>query len=52
MVAKGFAKPISKDGVEFLQVDKLVSKVRINHAQVAIDETERPVAGKYFFHIF
>ncbi|PZC87301.1 hypothetical protein B5X24_HaOG201537 [Helicoverpa armigera] len=45
VVAKGFAKPINKENVEYLQVDKLVSKVRINHAQIAIDETERPVAA-------
>ncbi|CAH0698796.1 unnamed protein product [Spodoptera exigua] len=45
VIAKGFAKPIVKDDVEYLQVDKIVSKVRINNAQIAIDDTERPLAA-------
>ncbi|CAH0600254.1 unnamed protein product [Chrysodeixis includens] len=45
--AKGSAKPITKDGVEYLQADKIITKVRINNAQVEFADTERPLAGKY-----
>ncbi|XP_035430620.1 circadian clock-controlled protein daywake [Spodoptera frugiperda] len=45
VLAKGIAKPISRDGAEYLQVDKIVSKVRINHAHIAIDDSERPQAA-------
>lgn len=46
MVAKGAAKPIQKDGVEYLQAEKVVTKVRINHAQIAVDDNDRQGAGK------
>ncbi|KAJ8735003.1 hypothetical protein PYW08_014253 [Mythimna loreyi] len=46
VVAKGFAKPVAKEGVDYLQVDKLVSKVKIGHAQIEIDESERPLAAQ------
>ncbi|CAG9576123.1 unnamed protein product [Danaus chrysippus] len=45
VVAKGNAKPITKDGVEYLQAEKAITKIRITHAQIVIDDTERPVAA-------
>ncbi|XP_064292017.1 uncharacterized protein LOC128669715 [Plodia interpunctella] len=45
VVAKGMAKLVPKDNVEYLQADKVVAKVRINHAQVAVEDSERPVAA-------
>ncbi|CAH0722887.1 unnamed protein product, partial [Brenthis ino] len=45
VVAKGSAKPILKDGVEYLQAEKLITKLKIGHGQVVIDDTERPVAA-------
>lgn len=47
VVAKGLAKPIQKDGVEYLQVDKILTRVRVSNAQIGFDDTERPLAGKY-----
>lgn len=47
MVAKGAAKVIEKDGVQYLQADKVVTRVKIGHGQVAFDDTERPLAGNY-----
>ncbi|OWR42242.1 seminal fluid protein CSSFP066 [Danaus plexippus plexippus] len=46
VVAKGNAKPITKDGVEYLQAEKAITKIRITHAQIVIDDNERPVAAK------
>lgn len=46
MVAKGIGNPIQKDGIEYLQIDKIITRVRLNQAQVAFDDTERPLAGK------
>ncbi|XP_046969565.1 circadian clock-controlled protein daywake-like [Vanessa cardui] len=45
VVAKGSAKPIIKDGVEYLQAEKMITKLRIGNGQVFIDDTERPVAA-------
>ncbi|KAJ0181378.1 hypothetical protein K1T71_003463 [Dendrolimus kikuchii] len=45
VVAKGTAKPITKDGVQYLQADKVITKVRIGHGQIAVDDTQRPVAA-------
>ncbi|XP_063829428.1 uncharacterized protein LOC135078799 [Ostrinia nubilalis] len=45
VVAKGIGKPVEKDGVEYLQAEKVVTRVKINHGQVAFDDTERPVAA-------
>ncbi|XP_075990709.1 uncharacterized protein LOC142986231 [Anticarsia gemmatalis] len=45
VIAKGIAKPTAKDGMEFLQIEKIVTKVRINNAQIAVDDTQRPVAA-------
>ncbi|GBP92692.1 Circadian clock-controlled protein [Eumeta japonica] len=45
VVAKGNAKPILKDGVQYLQADKVITKVKIGHGQVAFDDVERPVAA-------
>lgn len=45
MIAKGQGKPIQKDGVEYLQAEKVTTKVRIAHGQVQMDDTERPAAG-------
>lgn len=47
MIAKGIAKPIVKDDVEFLQVDKIVTKVRINNAQAELVDSQSPGAGKH-----
>lgn len=59
VVAKGTAKPITKDGVEYLQADKIITKVRVGHGQVDIVDSVRPVAGtknallhKYFYYCF
>lgn len=49
MVAKGLGKPVQKDGVEYLQVEKVVTKVKIAHGQVQFDDTERPLAGNFIF---
>lgn len=46
VVAKGSAKPIMKDGVEYLQAEKIITKLKIGNGQITIDDTERPVAGK------
>nr|XP_004923017.2 uncharacterized protein LOC101744925 [Bombyx mori] len=45
VVAKGLAKPIQKDGVEYLQVDKILTRVRVSNAQIGFDDTERPLAA-------
>lgn len=45
VIAKGLAKPTTTNDVEFLQVEKIVSKVRLNNAQIAVDDTQRPVAA-------
>ncbi|KAM3960178.1 uncharacterized protein ACR2FA_005810 [Aphomia sociella] len=45
VVAKAVAKPIERDGVQYLQADKVIAKVRVNHGQVAVDDSERPVAA-------
>ncbi|KAL4718305.1 hypothetical protein ACJJTC_014340 [Scirpophaga incertulas] len=45
VVAKGIGKPVVKDGVEYLQADKVVTRVKISHGQIAVDDLERPVAG-------
>lgn len=52
MVAKASAKPITKEGTEYLQLDKVIAKVRIGNGQIAFDETERPLAGEYNTVIF
>ncbi|XP_041973774.1 uncharacterized protein LOC121729361 [Aricia agestis] len=44
-VVKGTAKEIEKDGVKYLQVDKIIAKLKLGHGQVAFDDTERPVAA-------
>lgn len=46
VIAKGQAKPILKDGVEYLQAEKVITKVRIAHGQVRMDDTERPAAAQ------
>lgn len=46
VVAKGSAKPVDKDGLEYLQTDKIIMKLKIGNGQIAFDDTERPVAGK------
>ncbi|CAH0406144.1 unnamed protein product [Chilo suppressalis] len=45
VVAKGIAKPIEKEGVMYIQAEKIVTRVKIGHGQVAFDDTERPVAA-------
>ncbi|XP_049887877.1 circadian clock-controlled protein daywake-like [Pectinophora gossypiella] len=45
VVAKGVGKPVVREGVEYLQADKVVMKLRIGHGQVAFDDSERPVAA-------
>ncbi|XP_072935642.1 uncharacterized protein [Epargyreus clarus] len=45
VVVKGSAKPINKEGEEYLQVDKIATKLKISHGQIALDDTERPVAA-------
>lgn len=45
VVAKGNAKPITKDGMEYLEVDKVITKVRIGHGQLDVQDTERPLAA-------
>ncbi|KAJ2943927.1 hypothetical protein O0L34_g8248 [Tuta absoluta] len=45
VLVKGSAKPIDKNGVEHLTLDKTVMKVRVGYGQVAFDETERPIAA-------
>ncbi|CAG9782757.1 unnamed protein product [Diatraea saccharalis] len=45
VIAKGIAKPLEKEGVEYLQAEKVITRVKIGHGQVAIDDTERPVAA-------
>ncbi|XP_052753674.1 uncharacterized protein LOC113517177 [Galleria mellonella] len=45
VVAKGVAKAIEKEGVEYLQAEKVITKVRINNAQVAVDDADRPLVG-------
>lgn len=47
VLVKAIAKPIQKDGVEYLQADKVITKVKIAHGQLALDDTERPGAGNY-----
>ncbi|XP_045450186.1 uncharacterized protein LOC123658936 [Melitaea cinxia] len=44
-VAKGSAKPVDKDGLEYLQTDKIIMKLKIGNGQIAVDDTERPVAA-------
>lgn len=46
VVGKGVAKPVIKDGKEYLQVDKVITKVKIGNGQISFDKTERPLAGK------
>ncbi|XP_059049445.1 uncharacterized protein LOC131844548 [Achroia grisella] len=45
VIAKGAAKLIEKDGVEYLQAEKVITKVRINNAQVAVEDFDRPLVG-------
>ncbi|CAH2099573.1 unnamed protein product [Euphydryas editha] len=45
VVAKGSAKPVEKDGVEYLQTDKMIVKLKIGNGRIAIDDTENPVAA-------
>ncbi|XP_068629038.1 circadian clock-controlled protein daywake-like [Battus philenor] len=45
VVAKGLAKPITKDGVEYLQVDKVVTKVKIGNGQIALSDSVNPLAA-------
>lgn len=52
MVVKGLAKPTTKEGAEFLQVDKVVTKVRIGYAQIAVDDTERAIAGEILICVY
>nr|NP_001299085.1 uncharacterized LOC106118234 precursor [Papilio xuthus]BAM18282.1 takeout/JHBP like protein [Papilio xuthus] len=45
VVAKGPAKPIVKDNVEYLQVDKVITKVKIGHGHIALDDSDSPAAA-------
>ncbi|CAK1600170.1 unnamed protein product [Parnassius mnemosyne] len=45
VVAKGRAKPIVKDGVEYLQAEKIVTKIKIKNAQISLTDSERPAAA-------
>ncbi|XP_060810450.1 uncharacterized protein LOC106140694 [Amyelois transitella] len=45
VVAKGVGKLTQKDGVDYILADRVVAKVRVTHAQVAVDDSERPVAA-------
>ncbi|XP_045761246.1 uncharacterized protein LOC123864672 isoform X1 [Maniola jurtina] len=45
VIAKGSAKPVLKDGVEYLQADRIITKLKIGNGQVTIEDTERPVAA-------
>ncbi|KAI8430231.1 hypothetical protein MSG28_000574 [Choristoneura fumiferana] len=52
VIAKGAAKLIEKDGVQYLQADKVVTRVKIGHGQVAFDDTERPLAASSAANFF
>ncbi|KPJ21629.1 hypothetical protein RR48_00590, partial [Papilio machaon] len=45
VVAKGLAKPIVKDNVEYLQADKIITKVKIGHGQIALEDSDSPAAA-------
>ncbi|CAK1548672.1 unnamed protein product [Leptosia nina] len=45
VVVKGAARVIERDGVEYLQADKMIAKLKIAHGQLAVEDTERPVAA-------
>ncbi|XP_063634652.1 uncharacterized protein LOC134805267 [Cydia splendana] len=45
VIAKGAAKVVEKEGVRYLQADKIVTRVKVGHGQVAFDDTERPLAA-------
>ncbi|CAH3980396.1 uncharacterized protein LOC123714477 [Pieris brassicae] len=45
VVVKGAAMVVERDGVEYLQSEKMVTKLKIGHGQLAVDDTERPVAA-------
>ncbi|CAG4921346.1 unnamed protein product [Colias eurytheme] len=45
VVVKGAAKAVERDGVEYLQAEKIITKLKIGHGQLAVDDTERPVAA-------
>ncbi|XP_038209392.1 uncharacterized protein LOC119830437 [Zerene cesonia] len=45
VLVKGSAKAIERDGVEYLQPEKIITKLKIGHGQIAVDDTERPVAA-------
>ncbi|VVC90727.1 uncharacterized protein LOC126965873 [Leptidea sinapis] len=46
VVARGSAKPIEKEGIEYLQAEKMITKLKIGHGQLTLDDTERPAAAK------
>ncbi|CAG5036389.1 unnamed protein product [Parnassius apollo] len=45
VVAKGRAKPVVRDGVEYLQAEKVVTKLKIKNAQISLTDSERPAAA-------
>lgn len=46
VVGKGSAKPITRDGVEYLQADKIITKLRVGNAQIAVEDANAGIAGK------
>ncbi|CAB3220997.1 unnamed protein product [Arctia plantaginis] len=45
VIAKGIGKSVIKDDVEFLQIDKIVTKVRLNNAHIDLVDSQSPVAA-------
>ncbi|XP_063372490.1 uncharacterized protein LOC134660645 [Cydia amplana] len=52
VIAKGAAKVVEKEGVRYLQADKIVTRVKVGHGQVAFDDTERPLAASSAANFF
>lgn len=47
-VGKGSAKPITRDGVEYLQADKIITKIRVGNAQIAVEDATAGIAGEHW----
>lgn len=44
----GQGNVIQKNGVEYLQIVKLITKVKIAYGHIEMDDTEQPVAGNKY----